>query len=82
MRWLDNITNSMDISLSKFQEMVKDREVWHASLESQRVHGVTKSWTALGVLNVLSDLIQQTILCGFKLLNLQITVLYHLQMMT
>ena len=44
MRWLDNITNSMDISLSKFQEMVKDREVWHASLESQRVHGVTKSW--------------------------------------
>ena len=62
--------------------MVKDREVWHASLESQRVQGVTKSWTALGVLNVLSDLIQQTILCGFKLLNLQITVLYHLQMMT
>ena len=35
MRRLDDITNSMDISLSKFQEMVKDREVWHASLESQ-----------------------------------------------
>ena len=62
IRWLNDITNSMDINLSKFQDMVKDREVWHASLESQRVHGVTKSWTALGLLNALSDLIQQTIL--------------------
>ena len=59
MRWLDGITDLMDVSLSELRELVMDREAWRAA-----IHGVAKSWTRL---RDRSDLLNTTAICKMNL---------------
>ena len=64
MRWLDGITDSMEMSLSKLQELVRNREAWHGA-----VHGVAKSRTQLSLTELLQQLYEEDTIIKFILLT-------------
>ena len=70
MRWLDGITNSMDMNLSKLRELVMNREAWHAACSPW----VAKSWTRLSNLTELTDMVKKSEeSCTWKLYEIQIS---------
>jgi len=71
MRWLDGITDSMDVSLSEFWELVMDREAWRAA-----IHGATKSWTRLSDWTELTESVNNIILYSIPIFLSHVISMY------